>query len=249
MSMNATDRGQTIDVVGRGKLGSALAPALRAAGFVVRGPFGRTDWRELAAEGAVVVLCIPDGAIADVAREIPPGAIVAHCAGSLTLDVLGDREAFSIHPLLAAHGEGTMFAGAACAIAASSERARTIAMTIATALGMDPVQVDDADRALYHAAASMASNYLVTIEDAAERLAERTGIRRQHLARLAASALETWTTAGGRAALTGPVVRGDEQTVARQRGAVERAEPAQLPLWDALTDATRRLARRDMRER
>ena len=98
----------------------------------------------------------------------------------------------------------------------------------------------------YHAAASIASNFLVTLEAAAERVAGGAGIApeeaRRLLGPLVRTTVENWLRVGPEAALTGPVVRGDEETVARQREAVAERAPRLLELFDALTDATRTLA-------
>ena len=100
------------------------------------------------------------------------------------------------------------------------------------------------DRVLYHAAASAASNFLVTIEGMAERLAARVGLDRDALAPLVRATVDNWVASGARGALTGPIVRGDEDTVQRQRAAVADAAPDLLPLWDALVAGTRDLAGR-----
>lgn len=232
-----------IIVVGAGRLGSAITPALVAAGWPVSGPLGRSAFPVEATERDVVLLCVADQAIESVAASMPRGPMVGHCSGALTLDVLGDHVAFSMHPLLSVTSDATNFRGAACAIAGRSDSARHAARDIAASLGMEPIDVPDELRAIYHAAASMASNYLVTIEDAADQLSRATGVERRHLARLAQSALDNWTRVGGRAALTGPIVRGDDATVARQRAAVEHQAPHLVHLWDSLVDATRALAR------
>jgi predicted short-subunit dehydrogenase-like oxidoreductase (DUF2520 family) len=228
-------------VVGDGRLGRAIAPALAAGGAPVVGPLGRRDPRPTFTERDIVLLCVPDQGIAGAAAEIPPGPYVGHCAGALALDVLGDHRAFSIHPLLAVTEGFTGFRGAACAVAGRDAAALAVAKETAARLGMDVIVVSDTLRPLYHAAASMASNFLVTIEDAAEQIAAPTGVERRHLARLARSALDSWEQ-HGRQALTGPIARGDETTVRRQRAAVAEHEPGQIALWDALDRATRRLA-------
>ena|ERR1041385_906930 len=232
-----------IVVIGPGRLGSAIARALAARGEHVVGPLGRRDPRPTFDDHDVVLLCVPDDAVATVAADVQPGPFVGHTAGALSLDALGNHRAFSIHPLLAVVDGFAGFDGAACAIAGRDSEALAVARDIATRLGMEPIAVDDRLRPLYHAAASMASNYLVTIEDAAERIGSAAGVERRHLARLARSALENWERSGA-ASLTGPISRGDEATVTRQRDAVARGAPAVLPLWDALADATRELAAR-----
>jgi predicted short-subunit dehydrogenase-like oxidoreductase (DUF2520 family) len=108
---------------------------------------------------------------------------------------------------------------------------------------MTPVEVEDEHRAAYHAAASVASNFLITLQAAAERLAQTAGVDREHLVPLVRASVENWAALGPERALTGPVARGDHETVARQRAEVERRAPDLLPLFDALTKATRDLAK------
>jgi predicted short-subunit dehydrogenase-like oxidoreductase (DUF2520 family) len=132
--------------------------------------------------------------------------------------------------------------GATCVIDASSDRALGAAREIAARLGMHAHVMPGADRALYHAAASAASNYLVTVESMAETLAERVGLERAALVPLVRATVENWAAHGAGAALTGPIVRGDEDTVQRQREAVAARAPELLPLWDALAAHTRALA-------
>ena len=107
---------------------------------------------------------------------------------------------------------------------------------------MRPFAVADADRDVYHAAASMASNYLVTLEGAAERLCAVAGVDRSLFVPLVRAAVENWARLGARRALTGPIARGDTATAARQHDAVASRAPELLSLWEALADATRVLA-------
>ncbi|MBX5441746.1 MAG: DUF2520 domain-containing protein [Solirubrobacteraceae bacterium] len=232
-------------VIGRGRLGTALAAALRAAGLTVDGPLGR---RPSLAGAGVVLLAVPDAEIAAAAAAVPPGPLVGHCSGATTLAPLAPHEAFSLHPLMTVPGARAgddpraVFAGATAAVAGSTPRAEAVATALARTLGMRPVEVADADRAAYHAAASVAANFLVTLEAAAERLAATAGVDRAALAPLVRAALENWAALGGERALTGPIARGDEGTVARQRAAVAERAPDLLALFDALADATRALA-------
>jgi predicted short-subunit dehydrogenase-like oxidoreductase (DUF2520 family) len=228
-----------IAIVGRGRMGSALAAALRAAGQEVRGPLGRG---ESPADATVVLLCVPDREIGTAAAAIAPGPLVGHVSASAPLDLLAPHERFSLHPLLSVVGAGASFAGAFCAVDASSEAALAAARSIAGRLGMRVKVVPIEQRALYHAAASMASNFLVTLEGGAERLASHVGLEREALVPLVRATLENWSRQGARAALTGPIARGDLATAARQRDAVADAAPDLLPLWDALASATRELA-------
>ncbi len=137
---------------------------------------------------------------------------------------------------------GAEFAGAGAAIDGSTPRALELARELARRLGMVPVRIAPEDRVLYHAAASIASNFLVTLEAAAERLAAGVGVERGLLVPLVLATVENWAELGGERALTGPVARGDDDTVARQRAAIQDRAPELLELFDALADATRSLA-------
>ncbi|HZU61081.1 MAG TPA: DUF2520 domain-containing protein [Solirubrobacteraceae bacterium] len=235
--------------MGPGRLGGALTRALRdgkPSGYEVVGPLGRgTD-----GQGAdAVLLCVPDQEIAAAAALITPGRLVGHCSGASGLEEVAPHEAFSLHPLMTVAGPPARFAGAGAAVAGSTPRALAFSEELAVSLGMRPVRVASEDRALYHAAASMASNFLVTLESAAERLAASTGVDRTLLAPLVRATVENWAVAGGSGALTGPVARGDENTVRRQRDAVAERAPDLVELFDALVQATRDLAGRDVAPR
>jgi predicted short-subunit dehydrogenase-like oxidoreductase (DUF2520 family) len=227
-----------VAIVGRGRLGGALVTALRDAGLAVDGPLGR------GADGAgadTVILCVPDAEIAAAAERVVPGRLVGHCSGATTLAPLAAHEAFSLHPLMTVPEHGASFAGATAAIAGATPRALEAARGLAQVLGMRSVEVADADRAAYHAAASIASNFLVTLEGAAERLAATAGVDREALAPLVRATVENWAQHGAHKAITGPIARGDETTVTRQREAVAERVPDLLPLWDALVESTRSL--------
>jgi predicted short-subunit dehydrogenase-like oxidoreductase (DUF2520 family) len=228
-------------VVGAGRLGTALVAALRTAGVPVHGPFARGF------DGTgheVVLLCVPDAGIAEAAAALTPraGLLVGHTSGATGLDVLAPHEAFGLHPLMTVTRDGADFAGAGCATAGTTRRARAAALALASALGMVSADIGEADRAAYHAAAAMASNFLVTLEDAAERLLATTGAPRELLVPLVRASVENWAAQGGERALTGPIARGDEETVIRQRHAIAIRTPHLLPLFDALAEQTRRLA-------
>jgi predicted short-subunit dehydrogenase-like oxidoreductase (DUF2520 family) len=133
-------------------------------------------------------------------------------------------------------------------VAGSTQRALELAEQIATGLGMRPFAVEDSQRAAYHAAASIASNFLITLEAEAEALAAAAGIdgfdARGMLGPLVRTTVENWIALGPERALTGPVARGDHATVAAQRAAIARVRPQLEPLFDALVERTERLAGR-----
>ncbi|HKH16512.1 MAG TPA: DUF2520 domain-containing protein [Solirubrobacteraceae bacterium] len=227
-------------IVGAGRLGTALSAALRATGLEIDGPLGRgAD-----PDGAdAVLLCVPDAQIAAAAAAITPGVPVGHCSGATGLDALAGHEAFGLHPLMTvpAHAE-PVFRGAGAAVAGSTPRALAMARELAARLGMRATTVADEDRAAYHAAASIAANFLVTLEGGAERLAGTAGVERELLAPLVRAAVESWVRLGAEAALTGPIARGDEVTIERQRAAVAERTPDLLPMYEAMVEATRALA-------
>ncbi|MFE7021380.1 Rossmann-like and DUF2520 domain-containing protein, partial [Microbacterium sp. NPDC057650] len=223
----------TVAVIGAGRLGGVLVGALRATGLTVHGPLRRG---EKAPASDLVLLCVPDAAIAEVATGMDAG-LVGHVSGATGLDDVD----FSLHPLQTFTGsEGPeAFHGIGAAVAGRTPEALAVATSLAERLGARPFEVDD--RAGYHAAASFASNFVLTVLDAAEQLARDAGVEdaRELLAPLVRRTVDNWVSQGAASALTGPIVRGDEATVARQRAALR---PELVPLFDELADATRALA-------
>lgn len=228
-----------VAIVGNGRVGRSLAAALRAAGVDVDGPLGRGATGH---DHDIVLLAVPDAEIGAAAQLIAPGRLVGHLAGATTLEPLAPHEALNIHPLMAVAGDHASFDGVPAAVAGSTPRALETAEALAQALGMTPFEVADADRAAYHAAASIASNFLVTLEGFAEELAATAGVPREAFAPLVRATVENWQAQGAASALTGPIARGDDDTVARQRAAVAERMPRRLALFDGLADATRDLA-------
>ena len=236
------------------------APAASAAPWPRPGGRGRGRRRpdraavEQAAPADAVLLCVPDAEIPAAAAAVAGVApLIGHTSGATALAALdpAGAQAFGIHPLQTfAGGEGpAAFAGAGCAVAGSTPAALGTAHAIAAALGMHAVEIDDSARAAYHAAASIASNFLVTLQAAAEEVAGTAGLEpeeaRALLAPLVAATVRNWAERGPAAALTGPVARGDDRTVERQRDAVAESAPHLLPLFDALVERTRALAGRE----
>lgn len=229
-----------IAIIGAGRLGTSLAAALSHAGVTVSGPFRRNEPVRV----KTVILAVPERALGAVAATLPLGTLVGHCSASAPLSTLAPHECFNCHPLMTFNDSpavpaANVFRGAACAVDGSTDHACNVAMCIASILQMRPVHVPPHKRAVYHAAASMASNYLVSLETAAELLASHAGITRSELAPLARAALEAWITGGFDQAISGPVSRGDTDTVTAQRNAVHHSAPELLPLFDALTNYTR----------
>jgi predicted short-subunit dehydrogenase-like oxidoreductase (DUF2520 family) len=241
-----------LGVIGAGRLGTALTAALRQAGYPVEGPARRG---EVPRDCDALVLCVPDAEIGAAARAVAGAApLVGHTSGATPLSAMDPAGAglFGLHPLQSFAGEETpeAFAGAGCAIAGTSPKAIGLARRIAEDLGMTPFEIDDEGRAAYHAAASVASNFLVTLEADAERIAGGAGLApteaRALLAPLVLRTVRNWAELGPEQALTGPVARGDDATVEAQRSAVAETAPELLALFDELVERTRELAQSEV---
>jgi|SRR5581483_4860077 len=232
----------TVRVIGRGRAGRSLATALGRAGWGIGGLLGRDNDVTGAAEGIdLLVLAVPDAAVADVARAVHPVAstVVAHLAGSLGLDVLAPHERrAAIHPLVALPdaelGAVRLTGGAWFAVAGDP-----LARAVVDALGGRSFTVDDERRAAYHAAAVIASNHLVALLAQVERVAAVAGVPLEAYLDLVRATVENVAVLGPAAALTGPAARGDETTIARHLEALPEEERV---LYEVLADACRRLA-------
>lgn len=232
----------TIAIIGAGRLGGVIARALRMSGLTVHGPLHRDDTIPTV---DIALLCVPDSAIPEVAVATRPHATrIAHVSGATPLDDVD----FSVHPLQTFIGTESpdVFHGIGAAITGRTPNDKVLAQQLARTLGARPFEVDDARRAGYHAAASFASNFVLTVLAAAEQLAASAGIQdneaRDLLAPLLRRTVDNWQSSGATASLTGPISRGDEVTIARQRAAVDEAGPALTSLFDELATATRAIA-------
>jgi predicted short-subunit dehydrogenase-like oxidoreductase (DUF2520 family) len=237
-------------VVGRGRVGTSLARAAEAAGIEVR--MAARDEIAAASEGAgAILLCVPDAAIASTAADVPEGpAFVGHVSGAGTLNLLAEAaargaRAFSLHPLQTFAHEGTAVDRTPAAIAGSDREALGFARGLAEALGMRPFEVAEEDRSAYHAAAAIASNMLIALEESAAELLERLGTdqARELLAPLVLRTAANWAELGP-GALTGPIARGDQTTIDGHRAALQERAPELLPLYDALAERARAVAAR-----
>jgi predicted short-subunit dehydrogenase-like oxidoreductase (DUF2520 family) len=245
-----TPRDATIVGVGRGRVGRSLASAGAAVGLDLRA-VPTADAAVAAAGVDAVLLCVPDEAIAAsaelVAQADPAPRLVGHTSGATTLDHLDAVPAevarFSLHPLQTFADTATSVAGTPCAIAGSDAAAVAFAGELAVALGMRPFEVPEERRAAYHAAACIASNFLVALEQTATEVMERAGIEdgRELLAPLVLNTAANWAELGSEA-LTGPIARGDAATVERHREALAELAPELLPAYEALADRTAAVA-------
>ncbi len=239
-------------IVGGGRVGGSLAVAASAAGLTAT-VADREGALDACRNAEAALLCVPDAAIpdtaADISAEIPPLRLVGHTSGATRLDALAaatgaGAEAFSLHPLQTVPDSRTDFTGCPAAIAASGPAALRFARELAERLGMRPFEVEEEHRAAYHAAASMASNFLVALEQSAADLLTAIGVEdgRDLLAPLVLRTAANWSDRGT-AALTGPIARGDEATVERHLEALRESAPELVALYEALAERTREVAR------
>jgi predicted short-subunit dehydrogenase-like oxidoreductase (DUF2520 family) len=237
---------RSLRVVGPGRAGSAVAAALAAVGWEVLDPVRRGDDPRPAARGVdLLVLAVPDAAIAEVAAAVEPSddAVVAHLAGSLGLEVLAPhRRRAAVHPLVslpdADVGARRLAGGGWFAVAGEPDDALALVEELVRDLGGRSFEVADADRAAYHAAAAIASNHLVALLGQVERVAATAGVPLTAYLDLVRATIDNVAELGPAAALTGPVARGDWATVERHRAALP---PDELVAYDAMVEAARRL--------
>ena len=216
---------QRAHIIGSGRVGSAVTARLRERGVAVGGE-----------DPDAVLLCVPDTAIAEVARDLPPGrGWIGHVSGATPLTALEPHERrFSLHPLQTfdRSGDPAQLDGAWAAVSGETAGALEVAREIAGMLGLRPFELADENRTLYHAGAVFASNYLVTLQRAAVRL----GVPAEGLVSLMKGTIDHGFE------LTGPIARGDWATVEAHRQAIHAAHPELEPLYETLARATELLA-------
>jgi predicted short-subunit dehydrogenase-like oxidoreductase (DUF2520 family) len=217
---------ESVNVIGRGRVGSAVAARLEERGVALG-----DDGAEL------VLLCVPDAAIRDVARDLVPGpGWIAHVSGGTPLAALDPHERrFGLHPLQTftrARGPEQLN-GAFAAVTAETEEARERGFELARLLGLKPFELADEARPLYHAGAAIASNYLVTLHRVASELFRSAGAPPEVLVPLMQRTIENGFE------LTGPIERGDWETVEAHREAIRATRPDLEALYDVLAEVTR----------
>jgi predicted short-subunit dehydrogenase-like oxidoreductase (DUF2520 family) len=216
---------ETVHVIGSGRVGSTMAARLRERGVTV----GEHD-------PAVVLLCVPDTSVSDVARGQTPGrAWVGHVSGATPLAALEPHERrFSLHPLQSfdRSGDPAQLDGVWAAISGETGEALAVARELAEIVGLRPFELRDEERTLYHAGAVFASNYLVTLQRAAVRL----GVPAEGLVPLMKGTIDHGFE------LTGPIARGDWATVEAHKQAIRAERPELEQLYETLAEATAALA-------
>jgi predicted short-subunit dehydrogenase-like oxidoreductase (DUF2520 family) len=217
---------ESVDVIGAdGRVGRAVSARLAERGLVAAGR-----------PSDVVLLCGPDRAIAEVAAGIAPGPWVAHVSGGTPLAALAPHvRRFSLHPLqsFTLDRGAEQLDGAWAAVSGESGEALVVATSLTEVLGLRPFTLADEHRALYHAGAAIASAYLVTLRRAAGELLTRADVPPEALDPLIRRVVENGFQ------LTGPIERGDWETVERHRAAIAEHAPELLESYDALARLTR----------
>ena len=219
---------ESAQVIGAGRVGSAMAARLRELGLEASSE-----------EPELVLLCVPDRAIAEVASALEPGPWVAHVSGATSLAALDPHERrFGLHPLQTfTLGRGAeQLDGAFAAVTAESDEAAAVGSWLARTLGLEPFRLRDEKRAAYHAGAAIASNYLVTLRRAAGSLLEAAGAPPHALDPLMRRTIENGFE------LTGPIARGDWETVEAHLAAIRAERPQLEAMYTVLAETTKTLS-------
>ena len=216
----------SVKVIGAGRVGSAIAARLDERGLLAP-----------ADDAGLVLLCVPDSAIAGVAGSLAPGPWVAHVSGATPLIALDPHiRRFGLHPLQTfTRSRGPeQLDGAFAAVASETDEARERGFWLARALGLGPFPLAESSRPLYHAGAAIASNYLVTLHRVAAELFRVAGAPPEGLLPLMRRTIDNDFE------LTGPIERRDWATVDAHRRAIRAVRPELEPLYDVLAEATAR---------
>ncbi len=243
-------------IIGRGRVGSGLRRTLKKSAAFEISSAGRKISPSAVRAADVLLLAVSDDAIEEVADAIAPNlkpkAIVLHCAGARSVNELRACAAQGaavgvMHPLVSFPSRrsppslrGTSF------IVRGDRAATTESGRIAAACGARAVVAQTSDPA-YHAAAALAANGAAALAFASVSLLERLGFDKRVAERaiggLLQSVGENVQRLGVPDALTGPIARGDAQTVEKHRSAVRRVSRDALSAYDALVPVIVRCAR------
>jgi predicted short-subunit dehydrogenase-like oxidoreductase (DUF2520 family) len=243
-------------IIGRGRVGSALRRSLGSRGQHAVVAAGRRWKRSSVQHADVVVLAVSDNSIEAVAQKIAadlsPGATVLHCAGARGTEELASCETHGaavgvMHPLVSFPSkrgnpclQDTTFA------VNGSRRAIATSRCLAQACGARVVVAQTTD-ASYHAAAALVANGAVSLAFVSVGLLERLGFDKRAAERaiggLLQSVGENVQSLGVPGALTGPIARGEAETVANHRRALRRVSRDALSAYDAVTPIIVKCAR------
>jgi predicted short-subunit dehydrogenase-like oxidoreductase (DUF2520 family) len=273
-----SSRTPTLNVIGAGHVGRVFGRLLAASGaFELQDVLTRSaasaqqavafigagravaSYEELR-PAEVYLLAVGDDQIVPASEALAQavqvaGAVLFHCSGALASSQMRSAMAAgahvaSVHPIRSFADPAAVadqFAGTFCGVEGAPQ-ALALLLPALTAIGARPVPIDAAAKTVYHAAAVFASNYLVTVLDAALRAYQAAGIpepvARQMAQPLAAESMANVFRLGAAAALSGPVARGDMATVERQQRAVAQWDAATGQLYADLVAPTVALASR-----
>ena len=215
-------------VIGPGRVGTAVAARLSESM-----PTRLTDRELETGDADLVLLCVPDRTVHEVAAAIPVGPWIAHTSGARALDALDPhRRRFSLHPLqtIVRHRGPEQLDGAWAAVNGEGDEAIEAAFRLAGLLRLRAFELDDEDRLVYHAGAVMAQGFLVALHRAASELFEQAGAPPEALLPLMHRTMENDFE------LTGPATRGDWETIERHLKVIRERRPELEPMYRALTD-------------
>lgn len=255
LALALTQRGYNVVAAASRRLASARDLAGRIPGCrSLESP------QELADAADLVFITTPDAAIGPVAAAVRwrPGIQVVHCCGAAGRDILqpaADQGASTgaFHPLQTFAGlrdpaaTVARLSGVTFAISAEGRLGEFLAAA-ARSLGGRPVSISDADRPLYHAAAALSCGYLAALLQGAVELWLALGFSEEQalgaLLPLARATLENVAQEGVANSITGPVVRGDADTLRSHLEAIGRSKPELTGLYLSLAEAALPLALR-----
>jgi predicted short-subunit dehydrogenase-like oxidoreductase (DUF2520 family) len=245
------NKSSTLAIIGPGKVGTSIGILAARAGYSVVAVGGRHKEKTIAAarqigkdvrtcditgaakSAQIVLLCLPDDVIEEVCTELAKQnrfietAIVAHCSGALSSDILSAARCYckcsvaSMHPMQTfptVDAAIKKMKGTYC-FYEGDKGATLVIERFVKNIGLKPVRISDTSKILYHAAAIMACNYFVALMDSAIVLAENAGIDRttawSALKSLVTTTLNNISEIGTTDSLTGPIARGDVKTISR----------------------------------
>lgn len=244
-----------VAIVGGGKAARALQRSLDAAGVRAVVVSSRDDVINVG-DADVVFVAVVDDAISAVAGRVVGGAapLVAHLAGSVGVGVLPGTRRGAFHVLGSLSATQPLPSGAICAVDADRDDDRDALQALASTLGLMPVHIGEGQRAAYHASAVVAGNLATALLQLGVDLAGSVGIdddvARVGLAQLLASTAARASTSPLPQALTGPVARGDVDTVRRHLEAIDATGDAALrEVYVALSRVLVERVRPEMRTR
>jgi len=215
-------------VVGAGRVGTAVAARLSESL-----PTRLTGRGLEVGDADLVVLCVPDRAVSEVAAAIPVGPWITHTSGARALDALDPHaRRFSLHPLqtFVRNRGPEQLDGAWAAVSADKAEALEAAFHLADLLRVRPFEVKDEDRLVYHAGAVMAQAFLVAVHSAAADLFEEAGAPPEALLPLMRRTIENDFE------LTGPATRGDWETIEQHLEEIRGRRPELEAMYRALSD-------------